>query len=211
MSTEPRDFNKEAAVWDENPGRVKLAADIAAAMGARLELNPALDVLDFGCGTGLLSLPWAPRVSSLTGADSSPGMLEVFAAKAARMGLTNVRTQYIDLEEGEELAGHYDRIVSSMTLHHIRKIAPLLAQFHRVLAPGGRLCLADLDTEDGQFHGDNRGVFHLGFDRAVLRRDLAAAGFTDVRDATAAEVAKPVASGELRKFSVFLLTGRKAG
>ena len=209
MSAEPRDFNKDAADWDANPGRVKLAADVAASMAARLELAPALDVLDFGCGTGLLSLAWAPQVRSLTGADSSPGMLGVFAAKAARMGLANVRTQCVDLDQGGTLAGRFDRVVSSMTLHHIRGIAPLLAQFHRVLAPGGRLCLADLDTEDGQFHGDNRGVHHLGFDRAELRRMLAEAGFTDVEGATAAEVTKPVASGALRTFSVFLVTGRK--
>ena len=62
MSTAPRDFNKEAAAWDENPGRVKLAADIAASMGVRLELNRALDVLDFGCGPGFFTLPLARMV-----------------------------------------------------------------------------------------------------------------------------------------------------
>jgi 2-polyprenyl-3-methyl-5-hydroxy-6-metoxy-1,4-benzoquinol methylase len=209
MKNEKRDFDKEAREWDEYPGHVKLATDIAAAMSRHLSLNAKTDILDFGCGTGLLTLPWAPRVRSLTGVDSSQGMVDMMASKAAKQGLTNVKTLRLDLDKGAALGGRYDLIVSSMTLHHIRNIEALLKQFHRVLAPSGRICLADLDPDGGRFHSDNRGVFHNGFEREELRRAFAEAGFDDIRDATAVEETRPTSDGSTRRFTVFLMLGTK--
>ena len=57
MKNQPRDFDKQAATWDENPGRVKLAEDVAGAVAQQVALLPDMDGLDFGCGTGLLARP----------------------------------------------------------------------------------------------------------------------------------------------------------
>jgi 2-polyprenyl-3-methyl-5-hydroxy-6-metoxy-1,4-benzoquinol methylase len=209
MSAEKRDFDKDAAGWDENPVRTKLANDIAGTLTRQMALDPRMDVLDFGCGTGLLSLAWAPRVRTLTGVDSSRGMLEVFTAKAARQNLANVRTQHLDLDRGDTLTGTFDLIASSMTLHHIQDVDRLLRQFHNVIAPAGHLCIADLDLDDGQFHDNNQGVFHPGFERATLRQAFADAGFDNIRDTTAAEITKPTLHGAPRRFTVFLMTGMK--
>jgi SAM-dependent methyltransferase len=206
---EKRDFDSAAAVWDEHPGRVKVAADIAQTILRELELRPDMDVMDFGCGTGLVSLALQPFVRSVTGMDSSAGMLDVFEAKIARFGLGNVRTQFCDPARGDELAGRYDLVLSAMTLHHVEEIEPLFDQLARITAPGGRLCIADLDPDDGQFHDDNTGVFHFGFDRAALREVFARAGFENVADSDAAEVVKPGRDGEVRRFTVFLMTGTR--
>ena len=128
-------------------------------------------------------------------------------AKAAAQGLDNVRTLLLDPDAGERLTGSYDVIVSNMTLHHIETIDALLEQFYACLTPGGRVCISDLDPDEGQFHGDSTGVFHPGFERQTLRRALEAAGFEDVSDTTAAEIMKPAANGEMRRFTVFLITG----
>ncbi|NJL60142.1 MAG: class I SAM-dependent methyltransferase [Desulfobacteraceae bacterium] len=210
MNTEKRNFDKEAASWDENPTRVKLAHDVANAIGENIALTPASDVLDFGCGTGLLTLNLQPRVRSVTGVDSSSGMLDVFKTKIARQNLSNVRVMQIDLDKGDILSGSYQLVVSCMTLHHVKEIKPLLAQICGILTPSGILCIADLDPDDGQFHGaDATGVFHPGFDGAELRKEFIHAGFDDVRDMTAAEVIKPISTGDLRRFTVFLMSGRK--
>lgn len=211
MSNEKRDFDKEAAAWDENPARVKLADDVFAAIVRQASPDAGMTALDFGCGTGLLTLRLAPRVRSVVGVDSSQGMLDVLAAKVAREKLTNVRTLPLDLDKGDRLPGPCDLIVSNMTLHHIERIDSLLRQFHEALSPSGRLCLADLDSEGGQFHSDNQGVFHLGFDRAVLRQAFADAGFERIQDTTAAEVTKPGRDGKLRSFSIFLMNAVKKG
>ncbi len=203
------DFNREAASWDQNPRRVKLANDIAEAISDEQILAPDMDILEFGCGTGLLTLLLSPFVRSVTGVDSSQGMLGVLRAKIENNNLTNVRAQYLDLEKGDVLEGSYNLIVCSMTLHHVKETTPLLDLFYRITLPRGYLCVADLDPDDGQFHGDNDTVFHSGFDRATLRRAFIAAGFDDIRQRTAANVMKPISDGGTRSFSVFLMTGQK--
>lgn len=209
MNNEKRDFDAAAASWDENPNRVKLARDVAAAIKEQIDITSAMDVADFGCGTGLLSLQLQPLVHSLTGIDGSQGMLDVLNEKIVRLQLANVHTQLVDPDKGHSLSGSYDLVVSNMTLHHVKHVAPLLKEFHKVLTSGGTLCIADLDLDGGLFHEDNTGVFHFGFDRQDLRKAFAEAGFADIRDTTATEIVKPGKSGEKLKFPVFLMTGRR--
>ncbi len=209
MEAPRRDFNKEAASWDENPARVKLATEVAQAIREAAAPTPEMSVLDFGCGTGLVTLALQPFVGAITGVDSSEGMLAALRAKVERAQLRNVTTRLLDVEKGDRIEGQFDLIVSSMTLHHIREVVPLLALLRAALKPGGTLCIADLDTEGGKFHGDNRGVFHHGFDRAQLRRDFATAGLVDVRDRTAARMTRPSSDGVVREFTVLLMSGRR--
>jgi SAM-dependent methyltransferase len=136
-------------------------------------------------------------------------MLDVLRGKIEKQNLTNVKVQRLDLEKGDVLQGTYNLIVSNMTLHHIKEIRPLLDAFFNAQAPKGYLCIADLDLDGGVFHESNEGVFHFGFDRAELRQAFVDAGFECVRDLTAAEMTKPDAKGEMRRFTVFLTEGRK--
>ncbi|MGA2368707.1 MAG: class I SAM-dependent methyltransferase [Dehalococcoidia bacterium] len=209
INSDKRDFDREAATWDEEPGRVRLANDIADAIAGEIELKADMDVLDFGCGTGLISVRLSPLVHSITAVDSSQSMLDVLQAKIRSRNLTNVETRRLDFEQGEVLGGNYHLVICSMTLHHIGEIGPLLGQFYKILNTGGYLCIADLDPDDGQFHGNNDGVLHFGFERSKLRFALTEAGFADIRDRTAAEVLKPVSGSGKHSFSVFLITGCK--
>jgi 2-polyprenyl-3-methyl-5-hydroxy-6-metoxy-1,4-benzoquinol methylase len=203
------DFEKEAAVWDAEPRRVKLAKDVAAAIIREIKPSRDLDVLDVGCGTGLVTLRLQPLVRSITGVDSSPGMLAVLQDKVQKQGLTNVHPQLVDLEQGGRVAGRFHLVVSSMTMHHVEDTAALLRGWFELLLPGGRLAVADLDTEDGSFHGDHRGVYHFGFGRDRLQALLEKTGFRQVRATTAATITKEVTGAGQREFSVFLLVGRK--
>jgi len=206
---EKKDFDKEAAQWDANPGRVKLANDIADAIIREVLPKREMDALDFGCGTGLVTLRLQPLVRSITGMDSSRGMLEVLESKIHDQGLVNVRTRFLDLEQGEKVDGRYDLIVSSMTLHHVPDPAALIAQLSAALLPLGTLAVADLDAEDGSFHGDNTGVHHRGFDRALVKGLLEKTGLTRVREVTAAVVTKEIDGNGRREFPVFLIMGNK--
>lgn len=209
INTKKRNFDQEAAKWDQVPGRVKLAQDISRIIPREISLTSDMNVLDFGCGTGLLTLALQPFVRSITGVDSSQGMLDVFKTKIKEQNLSNVKADYIDLDKGDVLIGSYNLIVSSMTLHHIKNINPLLKQFYSILLPSGQLAIADLDLDDGQFHSDNKGVFHFGFDRKELHRMFVETGLRDVRHITAAQIEKPVEGDRARSFAIFLITGRK--
>ncbi|MEN6469465.1 MAG: hypothetical protein ABFD45_11020 [Smithella sp.] len=66
MKNEKRNFDQDAALWDQNPGRVKVATDIAQTMIREVNPDSTMDVLDFGCGTGLLTLALQPMVHSIS-------------------------------------------------------------------------------------------------------------------------------------------------
>jgi ubiquinone/menaquinone biosynthesis C-methylase UbiE len=198
-------FDSEAATWDADAARVALAHAVADAIIRQAALSPADDALDFGAGTGLLTLALQPHVRHITGADSSAGMLEQLAAKVRHQGLQSVSTFRLDADSPLDRAGRFDLIASSMTLHHVRDLQALFHQFFGILRPGGRVALADLDTEDGTFHTpDITDVHHLGLDRGRVRGWLEAAGFVGV-DASTAFVHRRHG----RDYPVFLVTATR--
>lgn len=204
-SEERRDFNKSSGQWDAEQFRVNLANGVAAAIIR--EINPTKDMaaLDFGCGTGLLTLRLQPLVGTMTGADSSPGMLAVLEEKIKDQGLTNIRTVLVDFEKGDRIEEKFHLIVCNMVLHHVPDTASLFRLWHEMLLPGGRLCFADLDTENGSFHSDKTGVFHFGFDREHLKLLLHSVGFREVRDVTATSVSRDIKGKGECEFPVFLM------
>lgn len=204
-----RDFNLEAATYDSVPARVKMASDVADAILDTVAVTKEMDVLDFGCGTGLVSVRLHDQVRSVTCADNAPGMLETLEAKVQANGIENIKTLYVDITSGARLDGRFDLVVSNMAFHHIEDIDGLLAQFADVLVKGGHACVADLDLENGKFHADSSGVFHNGFDREAMRHSFERAGFEDVHVRTAATMEKPDVDGNLRDFTIFLTSGRK--
>ncbi len=209
-----KDFDKEAAQWDQDPRRVGLARDVAGAIIKAAPLNREMDALDFGCGTGLVTLLLQPLVKTITGLDSSRGMLDVLEEKIKARKLPNIDTVFADFEKDAHIykklseGKKFHLLVSSMTMHHVPDTAALLGLWYELLLPGGTVCAADLDAEDGSFHGDNTGVFHFGFEREKLKELMRKAGFSDLRDTTASSMLRDV-EGASREFTVFLITGRK--
>ena len=201
--TQQRNFDTAALNWDEEPRRVKLAGEIAAAIQENLPLSEEWDGLDFGCGTGLVSLKLAPLLRSMTGIDNSSGMLDRLNKKIEKSGYLNMRTELCDLGKGDLPTGKYHLITSAMTLHHIEKIIPLLQLLKTLLYPGGWVALADLESEDGSFHDDPTGIFHHGFSSEDLSNMLENAGFSSISITNATTVVKAE-----RSFPVLLATAR---
>jgi ubiquinone/menaquinone biosynthesis C-methylase UbiE len=210
QNQEKRDFNSLAQAWDENPARVKMAGAVAEAIAREVPLSADMDAMDYGAGTGLVSMALLPRLGKLVAADNSQGMLDVLAAKVANAGITNVRTMLLDLEKDPPPEERFHIIISSMAVHHIARPDQLINTLHTLLRPSGWLCIADLDAENGSFHRDNTGVHHHGFDRADMTRYFAAAGFEEVRVTTALTFNREVEDAGEREFSIFLAVGRKS-
>lgn len=201
--TQLKDFDAVALNWDEEPRRVALAGEIAGAILKTLPLSGELDALDFGCGTGLVTLQLAPALRSITGVDSSSGMIDRLDQKIRQAGYSNVRAERCDFDKGELPSGKYHLITSAMTLHHVEKPAPLFRSFKALLHPGGWVALADLESENGSFHEDPTGVFHHGFSADELSSMLTEAGFSSIAVTTATKIVK---GG--RVYPVFLCTAQ---
>jgi ubiquinone/menaquinone biosynthesis C-methylase UbiE len=205
---EARYFDDAAATWDSEPRRIALMKAVGETI--LREARPARDmsVMDYGCGTGLLSLFLLPHVRRVVGADSSPGMLDVLRGKLAQDGIENMEVIRLDLEHDRLPPERFHMIVTSMTLHHIASTDSVLRAFHELLLPGGTLCIADLDTEPGMFHTPEAApsVRHHGFERRELKKQLEQTGFREVRDVTAHVVRRRVQGGDERDFPVFLIT-----
>lgn len=197
-------FDPRAETWDDEPRRVRLARMIFAAIEQTVPLRSDAVALDYGCGTGLLTLPLAAHVQQVIAVDTSSGMIHVLKQKVEAQGIGNIEPRQTDPSATLLPSGPYDLITSAMTLHHVADTRALLQQFFGRLAPEGRLAIADLDTEDGTFHGHPEGIHHLGFDRADLAQQLATCGFKKVQFTTATQIEK-----NEKTYPVFLVTAQK--
>jgi cyclopropane fatty-acyl-phospholipid synthase-like methyltransferase len=191
-------FDQLAADWERVSQRVANVDNIARSMLERIEFEPAMEIMDFGSGTGLLLERLAPHVERIVAVDTSEAMNAQLAAKRESLDCA-LEILNVDLVQ-DDLDRRFDGIVSSMTIHHIEDITDLFRSFHGLLREGGFMAIADLDTEDGSFHGEDAGVFHLGFDRAELLGMASKAGFSNVAISTASVVRKPQ-----RDYPIFLL------
>ena len=207
MKTTASEFDAKARTWDEDPAKLERARRVGAAIAAAVPDLAHRSVLEYGAGTGLLGLVLQPLVARVTLADSSREMLAVAEEKIAASGVRNVTTAFLDLIAGAPPGDRYDLVCTLLTLHHIPDTDAILKAFHDLLAPGGILCVSDLDAEDGSFHGKGF-AGHNGFDRADLARRLERAGFAGVRVSTVHEMQKDTGMGP-RSYSLFLVVAER--
>lgn len=201
------DFDARARTWDDDPAKHDRALRVANAIAAQVLDLSGRSVLDYGCGTGLLGFALRPRVARVTFADASREMLAVVSEKIAAGGVRDAEVLPLDLASDPLPAARFDLVCTLMTLHHVADVDRILRDFRALLAPGGVLCVSDLDAEDGSFHGVGADV-HRGFDRADLASRLGKAGFEGIRFSTPCEVRKETPSGP-RIYPIFLaIAGR---
>jgi len=192
-------FAHKASSYEQDQSHIDTVDDIANSIFNVIKLESYMHIIDFGSGTGLLLERVAPHVGRITAVDISGSMNAQLRAKQDELGcaLEIIET---DLEKSD-LNGVVDGIISSMTMHHIQNVEAMFGKFYSMVKPGGFLAISDLDLEDGSFHTEDTGVYHLGFDREEFAKAATAAGFRMVQVSSASVVHKPQG-----KFPVFLLT-----
>jgi ubiquinone/menaquinone biosynthesis C-methylase UbiE len=183
------EFGREMEVVYRRGDMLRRRALVHEALGAA----PGERILDAGCGPGFYVAELLERVGpqgSVVGVDGSPALLE-FAARRCE-GHANA-----DFREGDVTAlpvadAEFDRALSVQVLEYVADIPAVLAELRRVLKPGGRLLIWDVDWATVSWHSRDPARmerFLRAWDEHLedpsLPRTLAArlreAGFEEVR------------------------------
>lgn len=175
------DFDKQAESWDtrKRESRAKLIAKMIARETA---MDPEMNGLEFGCGTGLVSFFLKDDLHQITLVDSSEKMIQVLKEKIEKTGADNMTALHGDLLSKDTLTEKYDVIYTSMALHHITALKEILSILIQHLNPWGQLCIVDLYKDDGRFHQSEADFSgHHGFDPQELGALLKELGLTDIR------------------------------
>jgi ubiquinone/menaquinone biosynthesis C-methylase UbiE len=171
-------FDRWARSYDRSFLQERVFDPIHAALLAALGDLGGRRVLDVGSGTGRLSAALADRSAEVVGVDPAPRMVEQAHAKRIP-GATFLVAGAESLPFPD---ASFDAATASFTLHHWRDAARGLAELGRVVRPGGRVAIADLDMP-GPVRWTLRRLHssHAGWSRDELAGFLYRGGFAEVR------------------------------
>ena len=154
------EWDEYASDWDSNDD-VQVYATKAFESWRRKVIPLAMDMrngrlLDFGCGTGLLTEKLAPLCGQILAVDTSAKMIDVLRKKISDTGIENVTALELTvnaaaISERPELDGKFDLIVASSVCSFLPDYETTLNDLACLLNPGGVFVqwdwLADLSVE----------------------------------------------------------------
>jgi ubiquinone/menaquinone biosynthesis C-methylase UbiE len=170
-------FEQVADKWDTLRGGY-FPESVRDAAIAKAYLRPEMIVADIGTGSGFVAAGLAPLVRHVYAVDGSTAMLET-----ARRNLSTCGNVTVKLADGAALPfddSSLDAVFANMYLHHYPDPMAAIAEMVRVLRPGGRLVLTDLDRHAHEWMREEMADEWLGFDRAQVKAWLREAGLVNV-------------------------------
>jgi SAM-dependent methyltransferase len=145
------------------PFRDPLCAQYLVNLAALFALMrpPPGRIVEFGCGTGWLSLILAERGYDVTGVDISPDAIALAQRLQSERGLANAAFQIADYESFQ-LAAPADCVVFHDALHHAESLPAALTAAHAALAPGGMLLCIEPGRGHSRSESSRRAVAEFG-------------------------------------------------
>jgi ArsR family transcriptional regulator len=169
-------FRANAAQWERIRSLYVPEAEVEAAMLDLLGPGPIDRLLDIGTGTGRVLEVLAPQIGRGVGLDSSHDMLSIARANIQRAGLERCSVRHGDLHRPPFPARTFDTVVLHQVLHYLEDPADAILQSASMLAPGGRLLVADFAPHDLEFLQSEHEHRRLGIGDAELQGWAARAG-----------------------------------
>lgn len=174
-------FDERAKDWDKKQTTLDKSDACINHLKEKIDFSNIKNILDYGCGTGLIAFNLVEENNEVLGLDNSIGMVEEFNKKVKEKNLSNIKAKKHNILEEDLPKNSFDLIVISMSLHHIEDIDMFFKKSFEALKNGGYICINDLDKEDGSFHAkhNNEGVYHFGFSKDELVETAKKIGFSD--------------------------------
>ncbi len=169
-------FERVAAQWDALR-KGYFDEHLSDAAIAKAYLRPEMTVADVGCGTGFITAGLAPLVRQVIALDGSPAMLA-----QARQNLAQFDNIVFQQADGLSLPlpdWSVDALVANMYLHHCPDPLAAIREMARILRPGGRLVITDLEAHPHAWLKDEMADVWQGFEQSQIREWLRAAGLVN--------------------------------
>jgi ArsR family transcriptional regulator len=170
---------------------------------ALLKLMPPMVIADLGAGEGTISQLMAQRAKKVIAIDNSEKMVEFGSELARKHGIGNMEYRLGELEDVPIRSGSVDLAFLSQALHHARHPTRAIEEAHRILKPGGRIAILDLNRHHFEEARELYADVWLGFTELELERFLKSGNFKNVE--TAVVYKEP----EAPYFETLLGTGEK--
>ena len=150
---------------------------------AVLKLLPPMVIADLGAGEGTISQLMAQRAKKVIAIDNSEKMVEFGSELAKRHGIANLEYRLGDLESVPIRTGSVDLAFLSQALHHAVHPEKAMAEAFRIVKPGGKIAVLDLNRHHFEEAREMYADLWLGFTELEIEKYLKGAGFKNVETA----------------------------
>jgi len=147
---------------------------------AVLKLLLPMVIADLGAGEGTISQLMAQRAKKVIAIDNSEKMVEFGSELAKRHGIANLEYRLGDLESVPIRTGSVDLAFLSQALHHAVHPEKAMAEAFRIVKPGGKIAVLDLNRHHFEEAREMYADLWLGFTELEIERYLKGAGFTNI-------------------------------
>ena len=180
--------------------------EVRDAVLAAAKVLPSDTVLDVGAGTGFLTEGAAKIARKVIALDFSETMT---GESRMKLGGRNVEFKIGNVEQIPLPDASVDAVIGNMILHHCLNPDVAVKDMARVLVPGGRLALSDLQQHNFEFLRKEHADTWLGFEISRVRTILDQASFANVKvEGLESCCSTTVERGQV-KIPMFLASGRK--
>ncbi len=201
-------FKSNAAEWERIRALHAPERDVEDAITRHLTSNAIENFLDAGTGTGRMLELIAPHARRAVGIDVSPEMLAIARDRLLRANIQNAQVRLGDIfrlpfANGSAGAG-FDVVLFHQVLHYLDDPGAAVSEAARVMAPGGRLLIADFAPHREEFLRDEFAHRRLGFSDREVESWFSAANLVNGGHETIA----PGSAGEKLTVKLWLATAR---